>query len=160
MFRIGEGYDIHELREGHALVLGCTEIPSPIGAFGHSDGDVLAHAVCDAIFGALAEPDIGHHFPPTDPRWEGVASRIFLEHAARLLRQRGGSLVNLDTTVVLEAPKLAPYIAEMRAALADALGCEQGRISIKAKTAEKLGPVGEGRALEARAIVLVELERP
>jgi len=157
MIRIGEGYDIHALGEGLPLAIGLVQVPSSLGSVGHSDGDVLAHAVCDAVLGALAAGDIGAHFPPGDPQWKGVASRVFVEGVAAKLRERGGRVVNLDTTVVLERPRLSPHIAAMRAALAEALGCDADRISIKAKTAEGLGDVGEGRALEARAVVLIEL---
>jgi 2-C-methyl-D-erythritol 2,4-cyclodiphosphate synthase len=157
MLRIGEGYDIHRLVPGRPLMLGLTEIPSEAGALAHSDGDALAHAVCDALLGAMAAGDIGTHFPPSDPRWKGAESRVFLEHAARLLSERGGVLLNVDATVILEKPRLAPHLAGMRAALARALGVEAERVSIKAKTAEGIGAVGEGAAVEARAVVLIEL---
>jgi 2-C-methyl-D-erythritol 2,4-cyclodiphosphate synthase len=157
MLRIGEGYDIHRLTPGRPLVLGCTEIPSEAGTVAHSDGDALAHAVCDAILGAMAAGDIGTHFPPSDPRWKGVQSRVFLEHAARLLSERGGQLLNVDATVILERPQLAPHLARMCVGLAQALGVDAGRVSIKAKTAERIGAVGEGLAVEARAVVLIEL---
>jgi 2-C-methyl-D-erythritol 2,4-cyclodiphosphate synthase len=138
-------------------VLGCIEIPSESGTVAHSDGDALAHAVCDAILGAMAAGDIGTHFPPSDPRWKGAQSRVFLEHAARLVSERGGQLLNVDATVILERPRLAPHLAGMRAGLAQALGVEVERVSIKAKTAEGIGAVGEGAAVEARAVVLIEL---
>ncbi len=157
MLRIGEGYDIHRLAAGRPLMLGCLEVPAQAGAVGHSDGDALAHAVCDALLGAIGAGDIGAHFPPSDPRWQGTASRVFLEHAARLLAERGARVLNVDATVILERPRLAPYLAGMRAALAQALGLEADRVSIKAKTAEGIGAVGEGNAVEARAVVLVEL---
>jgi len=157
MLRIGEGYDIHELEAGRSLMIGCVEVPAPVGAIGHSDGDVLAHAICDSILGALAAGDIGRHFPPGDERWRGVPSRRFLERVAEMLAARKGTLVNVDATVVLESPRLAPFIEGMRVAMAKALGCDFSRISIKAKTAEGCGWIGEGRAIEARAVALVDL---
>jgi len=157
MFRIGEGYDIHALGASAPLMLGCVEVSASGGAIGHSDGDVLAHAVCDAILGALGAGDIGQHFPPDDERWRGAASRRFLEGAAALLAARGGTLVNVDATVVLEAPKIGPFVGRMRDALAAALGCSATRVSVKAKTAEGFGWVGEGRAIEARAVALIDV---
>jgi len=153
--RIGEGYDIHRLERGRPLRLGCVTIPSDFGPLGHSDGDVLAHALCDAILGAVAQGDIGSHFPNDDPRWAGADSRSFLGHAVRLAHWRGYRVVNADATVVLERPKLAPYIAEIRTTLAAVLRCKPTDVSIKAKTAEGLGPIGEGKAIEARAVVLL-----
>jgi 2-C-methyl-D-erythritol 2,4-cyclodiphosphate synthase len=159
MYRIGEGFDVHRLVRGRPLKIGCVEIPHDHGALGHSDGDVLAHALCDAMLGALGLGNIGTYFPPNDERWRGADSRVFLAYAARLLRARSARLVNVDSTVVLERPKLAPHIPEMRRALATILGCNASRISVKAKSAEGLGPVGEGAAIEARAIVLVQVVR-
>jgi 2-C-methyl-D-erythritol 2,4-cyclodiphosphate synthase len=156
MYRIGEGYDIHRLEKGRPMRIGCVEIPSEYGPLGHSDGDVLAHALCDALLGALALGDIGTFFPPQDEQWRGADSRVFLAYAARLVRARGAKLMNADATVVLEAPKIAPYIREIRRTLAEGLGCRPANVSFKAKTAEGLGPIGEGRAIEARAIVLVQ----
>ena len=157
--RVGQGEDVHRLEAGRPLLVGCVVIDSPCGAVGHSDGDVLAHAVCDAIFGALAAGDIGSHFPPSEERWRGADSRIFLTHAARLLRSKGGRVVNLDATVTLEAPRLAPYMGEIRRTLGRLLGCPESAVSVKAKTAEGLGAIGGGEAIAARAVVLVELER-
>ena len=154
-YRIGEGYDVHKLEPGRSLKVGCVNIPAPFGALGHSDGDVLAHALCDAILGALALGDIGAHFPPTDERWRGADSRRFVEHAVALARARGAHVVNVDATIVLERPKLALHIEEMRRALAGLCGCDPGDVSVKAKTAEGLGPIGEGKAIEARAVVLL-----
>jgi 2-C-methyl-D-erythritol 2,4-cyclodiphosphate synthase len=159
MYRIGEGYDIHRLEKGRPMRIGCVEVPAELGPLGHSDGDVLAHALCDALLGALALGDIGTFFPPQDEQWRGADSRVFLAYAARMLRARGAKLMNADATVVLEAPRLAPYIREMRRTLAGVLGCRASIISIKAKTAEGLGPVGEGKAIEARAVVLVQTPR-
>lgn len=156
-YRVGEGYDVHRLEEGRTLRLGCVTIPCGFGPLGHSDGDVLAHALCDAILGALALGDIGSHFPPHDARWAGTDSRRFLEHAVTLARDRGAEVANVDATVVLERPKLAPYIAAIRDELAAVFGCASSEVSVKAKTAEGLGPIGEGRAIEARAVVLLRL---
>jgi len=159
MTRIGEGYDVHRLRAGGPLRIGLVDVPAEVGAVGHSDGDVLAHAICDAVLGALGEGDIGRHFPPSEERWRGASSEIFLAEAIRLLKDRGGRLANVDSTVVLERPRLAPHVAAMRERLAAVLGCAPDCVSVKAKTAEGLGPIGEGLALEARAVVLIELAR-
>jgi 2-C-methyl-D-erythritol 2,4-cyclodiphosphate synthase len=156
MYRIGEGYDIHRLEKGRPMRIGCIEVPCDFGPLGHSDGDVLAHALCDALLGALALGDIGRFFPPQDEQWRGADSRVFLAYAARLLRTRGAKIMNVDATIVLEAPRLAPYVREMRRTLAGVLGCRPSAISVKAKTAEGLGPVGEGKAIEARVVVLVQ----
>ena len=156
MYRIGEGYDLHRLEKGRPFTLGCVPIESDVGTVAHSDGDVLAHAVVDALLGALGRGDIGRHFPDDDPRWQGADSRVFLAEAVRLCREDGARLVNVDATVVLERPKIAHRIDEMRSALAGALGCGPAEVSIKAKSGEGVGPVGEGRAVEARAVVLLE----
>jgi 2-C-methyl-D-erythritol 2,4-cyclodiphosphate synthase len=158
MYRIGEGFDIHRLEKGRKLRIGCVDIPSPAGSVAHSDGDVLAHAIVDAVLGAIGEGDIGRHFPPSDARWKDADSRIFLAESVRLLAARGGRLVNVDSTVILERPKLAPHIPAMRAALAAALDCAPALVSVKAKSAEALGPIGAGEAVEARAVVLVSLK--
>jgi len=155
-YRIGEGYDIHRLEPGRAMRLGCVEIPCEFGPLGHSDGDVLAHALCDAVLGALALGDIGAHFPSNDPRWQGADSDRFVRHAVSLARSLGARVVNVDATVVLERPKLAPYVTEMRDTLAAIVGCEASAVSVKAKTADGIGAIGEGRAIEARVVVLVE----
>jgi 2-C-methyl-D-erythritol 2,4-cyclodiphosphate synthase len=156
-YRVGEGYDIHRLEKGRPMRVGCIEIPCEFGPLGHSDGDVLAHALCDALLGALALGDIGAHFPPSDPRWHGADSKQFVAHAAALAHARGARVANMDSTIVLEKPKLARHIPEMRRVLADLLGCELSVVSVKAKTAEGLGPVGEGRAVEAHVVVCLEL---
>lgn len=155
MNRIGEGYDIHRLSAGGPLRLGCCDIPAKVGAVGHSDGDALAHAVCDALLGAVGAGDIGQHFPPGDERWAGADSRVFLAEAVRIVAGAGYVLVNVDATVGLESPKLAPHREAMILALADALGCGRDCVSVKAKTGEGMGPVGEGAAVEARAVVLL-----
>jgi 2-C-methyl-D-erythritol 2,4-cyclodiphosphate synthase len=155
MNRIGEGYDIHRLQPGGPLRLGCADVPADVEAIGHSDGDALAHAVCDALMGAVGAGDIGQHFPAGDARWRGADSRVFLAEAVRLAAEAGYELINIDATIGLEKPKLAEHRESIRAALAEALGCDLDRVSVKAKTGEGLGPVGEGEAVEARAVVLL-----
>ncbi|MFQ5478919.1 MAG: 2-C-methyl-D-erythritol 2,4-cyclodiphosphate synthase [Candidatus Binatia bacterium] len=155
--RVGEGYDVHRLVEGRPLMLACVEIPSEFGCLGHSDGDAVSHAVCDAILGALALGDMGRHFPSTDRRWEGASSAEFLAVVAGLAAESGARLVNLDVTVIIERPRLAPYIGAMREGLARRLGCSVACVSVKAKTADGLGAVGRGEAVEARAVALVEI---
>jgi 2-C-methyl-D-erythritol 2,4-cyclodiphosphate synthase len=157
MYRIGEGFDLHRLEAGRKLKIGCVDVPAPLGSVAHSDGDVLAHAIVDALLGAIGEGDIGRHFPPADPKWKGADSRVFLAEAARRVAARGGRIANVDSTVILESPKLAPHIPSMCIELARALGCEPAAVSVKAKSAEGVGAVGEGAAVEARAVVLVWL---
>lgn len=154
--RVGEGWDVHALVAGRKLVIGGVEIPFDKGLLGHSDADVLLHAITDALLGAAALGDIGRHFPDTDPQFAGADSAALLAEAARRVRAQGYAIVNIDSTVIAQAPKLAPYIDAMRAAIAQALALEVGQVNVKAKTAEKLGPVGEGRSIEARAITLLE----
>lgn len=154
--RVGEGWDVHALVAGRKLVIGGVEIPFDKGLLGHSDADVLLHAITDALLGAAALGDIGRHFPDTDPQFAGADSAALLAEAARRVRAQGYAIVNIDSTVIAQAPKLAPYIEAMRAAIAQALALEVGQVNVKAKTAEKLGPVGEGRSIEARAITLLE----
>ena len=153
--RIGEGWDTHALVEGRPLILGGVQIPFAKGLLGHSDADALLHAITDALFGAAAMGDIGTHFPDTDATFKGADSLAMLREAARLVRERGYTIGNIDSTVVAQAPKLAPHIAVMRQNIARALGIDLDCVSVKAKTAEKMGPVGEGRAMEARAVVLL-----
>jgi 2-C-methyl-D-erythritol 2,4-cyclodiphosphate synthase len=154
-FRIGEGWDTHALVSGRPLVLGGVTIAHSHGLLGHSDADVLSHAVTDALLGAAALGDIGRHFPDTDPAFAGADSIALLAEAMRRVRAAGWEIGNVDATVVAQAPKLAPHIDAMRARLAGALGVEPAVVSIKAKTAEAMGPVGEGRAIEARAVCLL-----
>lgn len=154
--RVGEGWDVHQLVVGRKLVIGGVEIPFDKGLLGHSDADVLLHAITDALLGAAALGDIGRHFPDTDPQFAGADSAALLAEAARRVRAQGYAIVNIDSTVIAQAPKLAPYIEAMRAAIAQALALEVGQVNVKAKTAEKLGPVGEGCSIEARAITLLE----
>jgi 2-C-methyl-D-erythritol 2,4-cyclodiphosphate synthase len=152
-YRTGLGWDVHRLAPGRPLILGGVTIPSEVGLDGHSDADVLAHAITDAILGAAALGDIGMHFPDNDPRWKGADSLIFLKHAVELARAAGFELVNVDSTVILERPKLKDYRTAIREKLATSLGLALDRVSVKFKTAEKVGPVGEGRSAEAQAIV-------
>jgi 2-C-methyl-D-erythritol 2,4-cyclodiphosphate synthase len=154
--RIGLGYDIHRLEEGRKLLLGGVEIPSGKGSLGHSDGDALIHAIIDAILGACSLGDIGQHFPDSDPALEGASSLELLSRIQERI-QKMGRIEYLDTTVVLEKPALAPHMDSMREAIARTLKVPMEKISIKAKTAEGLGPVGEGRAVEAYAVALVDL---
>src|SRR5215471_13988008 len=151
--RTGLGWDVHRLAPGCKLILAGVEIPSEFGLEGHSDADVLFHAVTDAILGAAALGDIGMHFPDSDPKWKGADSGQFLKHAVGLAKERGYSIVNVDTTVILERPKLKDYRAAIRTSLAGVLGLEEDRVSVKFKTAERVGPVGEGKSSEAQAIV-------
>jgi 2-C-methyl-D-erythritol 2,4-cyclodiphosphate synthase len=153
--RIGEGWDIHALVEGRKLILGGVEIPYSKGLLGHSDADALLHAITDALLGAAALGDIGTHFSDTDARFKGADSSELLAEAARMVRDKGYEIGNVDSTVVAQAPKLAPHIAAMRARIAQVLGVDIDQVNVKAKTAEKMGPVGEGLAMEARAVVLL-----
>lgn len=155
MFRIGFGNDIHRLEEDRPLILGGVKIPAEKGAVGHSDADALAHAVTDAILGALALGDIGSHFSDKDERWKGADSFVFLAEAVRLMKEKGFRLGNVDSTVSLEKPKLRPFIDEMRENLARVLELEINCVSVKAKTGEKLDAVGEGNAIKAEACVLI-----
>lgn len=151
--RTGLGWDVHRLVPERPLILGGVTIPSAFGLEGHSDADVLAHAITDAILGAAALGDIGMHFPDSDPKWKGADSLVFLTHALDLARKAGFDLVNVDSTVILERPKLKDYRNSIREKLAGTLGLALDRVSVKFKTAEKVGPVGEGRSAEAQAIV-------
>jgi 2-C-methyl-D-erythritol 2,4-cyclodiphosphate synthase len=153
--RIGNGFDVHALIPGRRLVLGGVTIAHALGLAGHSDADVLLHAICDAILGALAEGDIGQHFPDSDPRWKDADSRDLLRQVASLASARGWQIGNLDTTVIAQAPKLAPHVAAMRANIAADLGCDQGLVSVKATTTERLGFAGRGEGIAALATVLL-----
>ncbi len=154
--RIGEGWDIHQLVEGRKLILGGVEIPHSKGLLGHSDADALLHAITDALLGAAAMGDIGTHFPDTDAQFKGADSAVLLAEAARRVRVQGYEIGNVDSTVIAQAPKLAPHIAAMRTRIAQVLAVDVGQVNVKAKTAEKLGPVGTGLAMEARAVVLLQ----
>ena len=157
MVHVGIGYDVHALVEGRKLILGGVEIPHSKGLEGHSDADVLMHAICDAILGAIGSQDIGHLFPNTDARWRGAPSRVFLQEAGRLLLLHGGRLVNVDATVIAQAPKLAPHIAEMKVRIAAALGVQNSQIGVKATTNEQLGFLGRGEGIAAMAVAGVDL---
>jgi 2-C-methyl-D-erythritol 2,4-cyclodiphosphate synthase len=157
-FRVGLGWDTHRLKEGRPLILGGVEVPSDLGLDGHSDADILLHAVTDALLGAVALGDIGMHFPDTDPKWKGANSRQFLEHAHQLVRDRGYRIANLDTTVILQRPKLKDFRLPIRESLAAILGLEVHVVSVKFKTAEQVGPVGERLSAEAQAVVLLTRE--
>jgi 2-C-methyl-D-erythritol 2,4-cyclodiphosphate synthase len=156
LIRTGLGWDVHRIAAGRALVLGGVTVPSEFGLEGHSDADVLAHAITDAILGAAALGDIGMHFPDTDPQWKGCDSLVFLCHAQQLAEALGYRIVNVDSTVILERPKLKDYRQAIRERLAGALSLDLDAVSVKFKTAEKVGPVGEGRSAEAQAIVTLE----
>jgi len=157
MIRVGTGYDVHRLAQGRKLVLGGVEIPHVKGLDGHSDADALMHAVCDAVLGALGEPDIGQLFPNSDPRWRGASSRIFLEEAARRTAARGGRIVNIDATILAEQPKLGQHIPAMKTNIASALGISPVCVGIKATTNEGLGFVGRQEGIAAIAVASVEL---
>ncbi len=157
MLHVGVGYDVHALVEGRKLILGGVEIPHPKGLDGHSDADVLMHAICDAILGALGEADIGHFFPNTDLRWRGVRSRIFLNEAARLVGFREGKIVNVDATVIAQAPKLFPHVREMKINIAEALGLNIQHVGVKATTNERLGFLGREEGIAAMAVASVDL---
>ena len=154
--RIGFGNDIHRLATGRKLILGGVHVPFEKGPVGHSDGDALAHAICDALLGAAALGDIGRHFPDTSPEWHNASSLMFLQRARELLDAAGYRIVNIDSTISLERPKLAPFISEMKEKLAEALGIEAQQVSIKAKTGEGVDAVGKGEAIRADAVVLIE----
>jgi 2-C-methyl-D-erythritol 2,4-cyclodiphosphate synthase len=155
MMRIGQGFDVHVFGEGDHVMLGGVRVPHTRGVVAHSDGDVVIHALCDAIFGALALGDIGRHFPPSQEQWRNADSRIFLRHAAKLMHEQGYALGNADVTVICETPKVGPHSLAMREAVAEELGCDLGRISIKATTTEKLGFTGRGEGIAAQACVLL-----
>jgi 2-C-methyl-D-erythritol 2,4-cyclodiphosphate synthase len=155
-FRIGEGWDVHALVPGRQLIIGGVAIPYHLGLLGHSDADVLLHAITDALLGAAALGDIGTHFSDTDPQFAGADSMKLLVEAARRVAAKGWRIGNIDSTVVAQAPKLMPHIPAMRAGIAQALGLDVDQVNVKAKTAEKLGPVGQGQSMEARAAVLLE----
>ncbi len=155
LWRVGEGWDTHALVAGRKLVLGGVEIPHTHGLLGHSDADALCHAITDALFGAAAMGDIGFHFPDTDTQYKGADSLALLAEAARRVRAAGWAIGNIDSTVIAQAPKMAPHILGMRQRIAQALAVEVDQVSVKAKTAENMGPVGLGQAIEARAICML-----
>jgi 2-C-methyl-D-erythritol 2,4-cyclodiphosphate synthase len=156
---MGQGWDVHRIVPGRPLILGGVTIPNEFGLEGHSDADVLSHAITDALLGAAALGDIGMHFPDTAPRWKGADSLVFLRHARDLVIEQGFELVNVDSTVILERPKLKDFRTPIREKLAATLSIDVTRVSVKFKTAEKMGPVGEGRSAEAQALVTI-CQRP
>jgi 2-C-methyl-D-erythritol 2,4-cyclodiphosphate synthase len=157
MVHVGIGYDVHALVSGRKLILGGVEIPHSKGLEGHSDADVLMHAICDAILGAIGEADIGHFFPNTDPRWSGAPSRVFLEEAARQVQRLNGRIVNVDATLIAQQPKLFPHIAAMKANVAAALGVGVKQVGVKATTNEGLGFAGREEGIAAMAVAGVDL---
>ena len=157
--KVGQGWDVHRIVAGRPLILGGITIPSEFGLAGHSDADVLAHAITDAILGAIAAGDIWMHFPDTDAKWKGCDSLQFLQHACELAEQAGFHIVNVDSTVILERPKLKDFRMSIRESLAKAMGLAVEQVSVKFKTAEGVGPVGEGKSAEAQAMVLLESQR-
>jgi 2-C-methyl-D-erythritol 2,4-cyclodiphosphate synthase len=156
MMRIGSGFDVHAFGDGDNLVLGGVRIAHARGLLAHSDGDVLIHALCDALLGALALGDIGVHFPPSDPRWKDADSTLLLAQCMAMVRDRGFELANLDATLICELPKINPHAAAMRACLAEVMQCDIGRVSVKATTTEALGFTGRGEGIAAQAVVLLE----
>lgn len=154
--RIGHGYDVHRLVEGRKLFIGGVEIPHTLGLLGHSDADVLLHAVCDALLGAAALGDIGKHFPDSDERYKGIDSKILLRHCADLLGEKGYSVCNVDCTVIAQKPKLAPYIEAMRECIASCIGIEKDCVNVKATTEERLGFTGNEEGIAAHAVTIIE----
>ena len=160
MVHVGIGYDVHQLVAGRKLILGGVEIPHTKGLDGHSDADALMHAICDAILGALGEEDIGHFFPNTDPRWKGAPSKVFLQEAARQVAFKQGSIVNIDATVIAQAPKIYPFIREMKIRIAEALNLNVQQVGVKATTNEQMGFVGREEGIAAMAVASVDLPWP
>ncbi|HEY9768923.1 MAG TPA: 2-C-methyl-D-erythritol 2,4-cyclodiphosphate synthase [Coleofasciculaceae cyanobacterium] len=153
--RIGNGYDIHQLVEGRSLILGGVKIPHTLGLLGHSDADVLTHSIMDALLGALGLGDIGHYFPPSDPKWKGADSLLLLQQVLKIIHSQGWEIGNIDSTIVAEQPKLKPHLKQMRSSLAETLAIAIEQISIKATTNEKLGPIGREEGICAYAVVLL-----
>lgn len=159
MIRVGIGYDVHPFQEGRPLILGGVNIPHTKGLKGHSDADVLCHAIADAVLGALGQPDIGHYFPPGDPAIEGISSLKILEKCASLATEKGAHIGNIDATLIAEAPKVLPHAAAMKANIGAALGITPGQVGIKATTNEKLGFIGRGEGIAAMAVACVEVKQ-
>lgn len=159
MMRIGHGYDVHRLTEGRKLYIGGVEIPHTLGLLGHSDADVLLHAVCDALLGAAALGDIGKHFPDSDPRYQGIDSAFLLKYCGNLLKERGYTVCNLDCTVIAQRPKLAPHIETMRKKIASCLEISAEQVNVKATTEEKLGFTGKEEGIAAHAVTIIEKRR-
>src|ERR1051325_3198874 len=158
MVHVGIGYDVHALVEGRKLILGGVDIPHTKGLDGHSDADALMHAICDAILGALGEPDIGHFFSNTDPRWRNVPSKVFLEEAARQIEIRKGKIVNIDATLIAQQPKLSPHIEAMKINIAAALKISNKQVGVKATTNEHIGFIGREEGIAAMAVASVDLQ--
>lgn len=156
MYRIGFSEDIHPTKQGRKLVLGGVEIPHAKGLDGHSDGDVVLHAISESILGALALGDLGKHFPDTDPKYEGISSVLLLEEVVKLMKKEGGKLVNIDVQIACAKPKLAPYLPKMRKLIATKLHTRLGNVSLKAMSFNTVGPIGEGKAIKATSVVLLE----
>jgi 2-C-methyl-D-erythritol 2,4-cyclodiphosphate synthase len=154
-FRVGQGFDVHQLVEGRKLIIGGVTIPYEKGLLGHSDADVLLHAICDALLGAAGLGDIGRHFSDTDPRYKNIDSRVLLRNVHALLDEHGYAVVNIDATIIAQAPKMSPHIPLMVANVAHDLGMDALAVNVKAKTAERLGPVGRGEGIEAEAVCLI-----
>jgi 2-C-methyl-D-erythritol 2,4-cyclodiphosphate synthase len=157
MIHVGIGYDVHPLAPNRKLILGGVEIAHDKGLEGHSDADVLMHAICDAVLGALGEGDIGQFFPNTDPRWKGAASKIFLQEAARQIKFHQGTLINIDATIIAQQPKVMPHVQAMKRNIAEALGINPARVGIKATTNEMLGFIGRGEGIASMAVASVDL---
>ena len=155
-FRVGQGWDVHALVPGRPLVIGGIHVPHTLGLLGHSDADVLLHAIIDALLGAMALGDIGQHFPDTDVRWKNADSKKLLLHVSQEMHSRKWKIMNIDATVVAQAPKLSGFIPQMGQQIASLLNLEVSQVNVKAKTAEKLGPVGQGLSIEAQAVVLLQ----
>ena len=153
--RIGHGYDVHRLVPGRRLVLGGVEIPHEVGLLGHSDADVLLHAICDSLLGAAALGDIGKHFPDTDPKYKGISSVKLLKHVGQLLKENGYTVGNIDSTIVAQRPKLAPYIPQMRQVIAESLGIGVDQVSVKATTTERLGFEGREEGISSQAVAMI-----
>ncbi|MCL2072731.1 MAG: 2-C-methyl-D-erythritol 2,4-cyclodiphosphate synthase [Marinilabiliaceae bacterium] len=158
MYKIGFGYDAHKLSSGYKLFIGGVDIPHTKGSVGHSDGDVLVHAICDAILGAACLRDIGFHFPDSDPTFKGIDSKILLQKVIEMIKEQGYEIGNLDTTVCLQSPKISPFIPEMQKTLASIIGIDENNISIKATTTENMGFVGRGEGISAYAVVMLNLQ--
>lgn len=158
MLRVGMGYDVHQLVEGRKLIMGGVEIPHEKGLWGHSDADVLLHAIMDALLGAIGEGDIGKHFPDTDERYKGISSIALLEEVAKLLKSKNVVIQNIDSTIIAQRPKMAPHIPSMRENIAKALGIEVNQINVKATTEEKLGFTGKEQGISSQAITLVDMK--
>lgn len=157
MLRVGMGYDVHQLVEGRKLIIGGVDIPHEKGLLGHSDADVLLHAITDALIGAIGEGDIGKHFPDTDPKYKGISSILLLEEVGKLLKEKNAIIHNIDATIIAQRPKMAPYIMQMKENIARALQIEVGQVNVKATTEEKLGFTGSEQGISSQAITLVDL---